>query len=252
MSYGDDYIESVLERHTYWPGPMVSFATNHVVARVKAWAGWNLNRVSFTGSVPKMTAIAGTTDVDIFVSMKCETPGTLRDLYESLYARATAEAWNPRRQNVSIRVTYLGVEIDLVPGRLQEGYTYYHSVWKRKQATWQQTAPELHVDKVKDSGRTKEIRATKVWRKNHNLDFPSFYLELTVMKALARRSFSELASNFLRVLEYISTQLTTDSIEDPSNTNNIVSDDLTLAEKRIVATQAKASREVPGWENTLW
>jgi hypothetical protein len=252
MSDSDNYIESVLEKHTYRPGLLTSIATDHVISRVKLWAGGNLNRVAFTGSVPKMTAIAGTTDVDIFVSMKCDTQGTLKDVYESLYSRASAEGWMPRRQNVSIRVTYLGVEIDLVPGRLQQGYTYYHSVWKRKQGTWQQTAPEIHVDKVKDSGRTKEIRACKVWRKNHDLDFPSFYLELTVMKALSGRSFSDLGTNFLHVLNYVAHQFITDSIEDPGNTNSVVSDDLTLAEKKVVAAQAKLSFDAPGWSNTLW
>lgn len=253
MSDSDNYIESVLAKHTYVPGVLVPYATEQVlIPKLQAWAGSHLNRISFTGSLPKTTPISGTTDIDIFVSLKASTPLTLSDIYEQLYQKAASEGWSPRRQNVSIGISYLGVEVDLVPGRLQPGYTYYHWLWKRKQQTWQQTAPEIHIDKVKDSGRTKEIRAIKIWRKNHGLDFPSFYLELTVMKALSGCSFNNLASNFMRTLRYISTDLPTASVEDPANTNNMISDDLTQAEKKAIAAQAQASYDAPTWTQTLW
>jgi hypothetical protein len=170
MSESDAYIEAVLARHLYQPGSLVPYAIDAVIGKLKQWAGTNLNRIVFTGSVPKLTAVSGTTDVDIFVSLSENTPHTLEEIYDKLYDKASSEGWIPRRQNVSIRISYLGVGIDLVPGRLQPGYTYYHWLWKRKQQTWQQTAPEIHVDKVRDSGRTKEIRAVKIWRKNHALE----------------------------------------------------------------------------------
>jgi hypothetical protein len=252
MSNSDQYIETVLARHTYQPSFALSYAADHVIAKLNEWATTNLNRIAFTGSVPKTTAISGTTDLDIFVSLKADTPHSLKEIYDKLYDKANAEGWNPRRQNVSIGISHFGLEIDLVPGRLQSGYTYYHWLWKRKQETWQQTAPEIHVDKVKDSGRTREIRAVKIWRKNHGLDFPSFYLELTVMKALSGCTFTNLASNFLRALNYIATEFPTAAIEDPANTNNMISDDLTQAEKKTIAAQAKASHDAPGWSQTLW
>jgi hypothetical protein len=252
MSESDLYIETILARHAYQPSFLVSYAADHVITKLKEWAGINLNRIAFTGSVPKTTAISGTTDLDMFVSLKDDTPRTLKEIYEKLYDKANTEGWTPRRQNVSIGISYLGIDIDLVPGRLQPGFTYYHWLWKWKQETWQQTAPEIHIDKVKDSGRTKEIRAVKIWRKNHGLDFPSFYLELAVMKALSGCSFTNLASNFLRALNYIATDFQTAAVEDPANTNNMISDDLTQAEKKKIAVQAKASYDAPGWSQTLW
>ena len=252
MSESDAYFEVVLARHVYQPNSLVSYAAEQVIGELKDWAGTNLNRIAFIGSVPKATAISGTTDLDVFVSLKENTPHSLREIYEKLYNKATAQGWNPRRQSVSIGISVLGVQFDLVPGRLQPGYTYFHSLWKRKEETWQQTAPEIHVDKVKDSGRTKEIRALKIWRKNHGLDFPSFYLELTVMKALSGYPFTSIASNFLRALDYIAIDFPTATFEDPANTNNMISDDLTQAEKKTIAGQAKASYDTPGWSQTIW
>ncbi len=157
----------------------------------------------------------------------------------------------PRQRNVSVGINFLGAKIDLVPGRLQQGVAYYHSLWKRKTGTWTQTAPAIHINKVRNSGRTREIRAIKVWRKNHNLDFPSFYLELTVLDALSGCGWN-LAGNVQRALAYIAENLTTARVEDPANTNNVISEDLTYSEKLSVARQAQLSHEERNWVYTIW
>jgi hypothetical protein len=229
----DAYIEMVLARHVYQPPPLVQFVTNLITSGISQWAGNNLLDISFVGSVAKRTAISGTTDLDLFISLHEETPHTLQDIYERLVRKAQAQTWIPGTQNVSVGINFLGAKKDLVPGRRQPGFTYYHWLWKRKQGTRQQTAPTIHIRDVRDSGRTREIRAIKIWRKNHGLDFPSFYLELTVMKALSGCGYN-LADNVQRALGYIADNLPTAAVEDPANTNNTISDDLTLSEKRVI------------------
>ena len=142
------------------------------------------------------------------------------------------------------------MKIDLVPGRVQSGYQNWHSLWKHKASTWTQTNVSLHIDRVRDSGRTREIRAIKIWRQNHGLDFPSFYLELTVLDALYRLG-SNLAQNVQHVLNYLAEDFVGAVVMDPANTNNTISDDLTLVEKWAIATQAKTSLTAP-WDQTLW
>jgi hypothetical protein len=46
--------------------------------------------------------------------------------------------------------------------------------------------------------------------------------------------------------------MTSARIEDPANTNNILSDDLTDAEKRAVAAAARASLSKQRWEEVIW
>ena len=89
--------------------------------------------------------------------------------------------------------------MDLVPGKLQQGSTTYHSLWRRKAQTWTQTNIGLHVSTVRNSGRVNEIRLMKIWRQCHGLDFPSFYLELAVIRALAGCQ-NNLESNVQRAL----------------------------------------------------
>lgn len=96
-----------------------------------------------------------------------------------------------------------------------------------------------------------EIRLMKIWRQCHGLDFPSFYLEIMVIRALAGCQ-NNLESNVQRALKYINENLETACVIDPSNTNNIISDDLTQAEKKAIAVQAGRSHDTPSWGGTLW
>jgi hypothetical protein len=72
------------------------------------------------------------------------------------------------------------------------------------------------------------------------------------MKALSGCSYFNLASNVQRALGYIADNLTTAAVEDPANTNNMISDDLTLVEKQKIAAQARASHDQTSWRLTLW
>ena len=201
---GDEYIELVLARHEYKLNLFTALARGHVVQELEKWANGNQNRIIPIGSVAKGTAISGTTDIDLFIALKTTTPHNLQDIYERLFRWSQVAGWNPRRQNVSIGIQFAGIKMDLVPGKLQETMVYYHSLWKNKQQTWTQSAPEIHIDQVVESNRQREIRAIKVWRKNHGLDFPSFYLELAVIRALSGMT-NRLANNVHRAMGWIAT-----------------------------------------------
>jgi hypothetical protein len=249
---GDEYIQQVLANYaaSYGPASPAIQAANAVAPTLTRWAGDQLAQLLASGSYAKRTAIAGGTDIDIFISLKPAAP-TLQEIYKSLAQLAKDQGWAPRAQNVSIGIACNGIKIDLVPGRQQQGYKNYHSLWRRKAGTWTQTNIALHIDRVRDSGRTDEIRALKIWPRNHNLDFPSFYLELTVLDALSGCG-PNLANNVQRVLNYIAENLETAVVEDPANTNNCISDDLTQAEKKAIAAQARASHNARTWGETLW
>lgn len=250
----DEYVESILARYAVPRGPMSQAERlgAAVAGPLRAWAGQQLSSLEYSGSYAKQTGVRGVSDVDLFISLKSDTTGTLGEIYESLYALAGENGWSPRRQNVSIGISVNGVRADLVPGRIQAGYRNYHSLYARKQATWKQTNVAMHIDKVTGSGRVREIRAIKVWRMLHGLEFPSLYLEMFTISALSGRSTSTLAANVLYVLQELGSSLTTTRIIDPANTNNVISDDLSLAEKKLVASQATQSASEPSWGGIIW
>jgi len=53
-------------------------------------------------------------------------------------------------------------------------------------------------------------------------------------------------------VSYIGDNLPTKRIVDPANTNNVISDDLSAAEKSAVAAQAKTSAGKQYWKDIIW
>ena len=251
---GDEYVESILRKYAVLTGPYskAEQTANAIAPSIRSWADRYLTSLTFSGSYAKGTAISIATDIDLFISLSSTTPGTLADIYENLYKWALTQGWGPQRQNVSIGISYNGAKIDLVPARLQAGYQNYHSLYTFKRKSWTQTNVSLHIDTVSRSSRTKEIQAIKIWRTLNSLDFPSLNLELFVIDALKGKPTNQLATNVLHGLNTIASSLPFSRIVDPANTNNTVSDDLTIAEKFKIYAQAKASASKPNWGQIIW
>jgi len=250
----DQYVEIVLAKYAVPRGPQspAEQLGTAVAAPLRTWAGQQLNELRYSGSYAKETGVRGISDVDVFICLKSDTSDTLKEIYEKLFSLAQTNGWSPRRQNVSVGVSVSGTRGDLVPGKVQAGQQNYHSLYLRKRDSWTQTNVALHVDTVHNSGRLKEIRAVKIWRMLNNLDFPSLYLELFTIQSLSGRSRSTLAENVLHALRAIGTSLTSTRVEDPANTNNILSDDLTQAEKQRIATLAAQSAREQSWGRIIW
>ncbi len=250
----DEYVLSVIARYLppIGPGSAAYIAGQNLYPIIQQWAGQNLLGVTYSGSYAKGTAIRGGTDVDLFISLKHDTPENLRDIYIKLGTFLAGKGLPPRQQNVSVGITFSGVTVDLVPGKKQSGNTTDHSLYRRKANTWTQTNVATHTSLIQNSGRLAEIRALKIWRQLHGLEFPSFYLELTVLRALSGQPKGQLAANVLKVLQCLATTFETARVVDPANSANIISDDLTAAEKKRIAVQASNSLKKPYWTQIIW
>jgi predicted nucleotidyltransferase len=202
------------------------------------WAGGRLFALFPSGSFAKGTANRSGTDIDIFISLSHETTETLRDIYSKLHDRMTELGYSPTKQNVSINIKVGSYDVDLVPGKRHDAFSSDHSLYRRKADTWQQTNVLKHIQVVRESHRLNECRILKLWRKQKRLEFPSFYVELTVIEAL-RGSGATLSENVRKSLEYMRDRFTSARVVDPANTNNIISDDLTIAEKTAVKNAAE-------------
>ncbi len=77
-------------------------------------------------------------------------------------------------------------------------------------------------------------------------------MELAVIDCLGGRSYSDLSGNFWEVLRFFRDDFPTKRYLDPSNTNNVISDDLTLIEKRKIQATVNISRAKKTWEEIVW
>ncbi len=251
----DEYLQSLLTKYrvTTGQGSPAYNAGNAVYPIIQKWADTQLREVRFSGSNAKGTAIHGRTDVDLFISLKSDTRQTLKELFDMLFNRMRNNGYpGAQKQNVSIHINHNGIDIDLVPavhyGDSSEDHWLYVNKANRERT---KTNVNTHIELVRNSGRVQEIILAKIWRKNHGLDFPSFYLELAVIEALKYKR-SGIADHFLAVLDYLSNGFSSARFVDPANTANIISDDLTDAEKRAIALKAGESRRQQSWGSIVW
>lgn len=248
----DEYLKIIISNKRANTITIDDYRLTDVKSTLNNWAGQQLSSLKQSGSSAKGTALKGIADFDIFISLKSDTTETLKEIFDKLETTIKSAGWTTRRQNVSIGITHNSLKIDLVPGKVQSGYQNYHSIYSSKKNTWMQTNVDLHITKVRNSNRTNEILLTKIWRHIHNIDFPSIYLELTVLDALYNKSTTNLASNFLTVLTYLKDNFIDSTVIDPANTNNKISDMLYKYEKEAIATQAKISLNKSNWEEIIW
>lgn len=244
----DEYLQNILAREavdTSNTSPVRGVQTVlHPI--INEWAGTQLRTVHPSGSFAKGTANRSGTDIDLFISLKSDTTNSLKELYYSLFNRMQAKGYSPKQQNVSINVRVGGYDVDLVPAKHQGQNSEDHSLYRRRADTWSQTNVVKHIATVQNAGRISESRALKLWRNQKQLDFPSFYLELTVNNALAGAR-GTLSQNVWTALEYLRDRFQNARVVDPANTNNIISDDLSAVDKKKIADVAGETLRAGNW-----
>ena len=223
-----------------------------LVRRIHTWGGNRIHGIKRSGSFAKGTAVRGGTDLDLFVSLNWSKQRSLKDMYESLYVALQDMQMRPSRQNVSIGLVVRSLKVDVVPGRRHSGNSGDHSLYKHLTDTWTKTNIDRHIRVVKRSGLQKEICALKIWRRLHNLEYPSIYLELSTIEAMRRRRRQGLSKNLVAILDWIGSNIGSVNIVDPANTANIISDDLRASGKSDIAARARWSLAQNYWENVIW
>ncbi len=249
----DQYLQGILEREsvdTALSSPVRSVQTR-LGPIIQEWAGDKLVSVSPSGSFAKGTAIKSGTDIDLFISLSAQTPGTLKEIYNNLFNRMNERGYAPKIQNVSVKVRVDGYEVDLVPAKRQDSYTDNHSLYRRRADTWTKTNVTRHITYVSQFGRANEIRIVKVWRNQKGVDFPSFFLELSVIGALAAQYGGTLSGNLRKVFQYFRDSFPNACLTDPANINNVISDDLTAAEKANVKASAITALGAKDWSEIV-
>jgi hypothetical protein len=221
-----------------------------IAPTIQKWAGNQLLNIAPSGSFAKGTAVRSGTDIDLFISLSETTTSTLKEIYESLFSTLGSVGLLPKRQNVSINVHINGYDVDLVPAKRQTPMSLDHSLYRRRADSWTKTNIATHVNHVRAANKLQESRVLKLWRNQKSIDFPSFYLELSVIAALFNQ-YGSVSENVWKVFQYLSTNFVSARIVDPANSNNVISDDLTVAEKEKVRQAAVKALSASTWQEIV-
>jgi len=244
-----DYLRAILQREAVDTG--VNASLRQLEAEVQGlcegWAGRYLLEVYPAGAFEKGTANQSGICIDFVVSLSPQTPFLTKQIYESLYAHFQRNGYEPERRPVSIGLRVDGMNVDIVPAKRESLNNDVHEIFSTRRLTPMKTNLSHHVLDVIESGRREEIRVLKLWRDQHDLDFPSFYLELSTIAALRRRPLGELADNVWAALGYFEQLFVGRAILDPANANNVVSGEMAMGEKMTVGSAATATRRTRSW-----
>jgi hypothetical protein len=183
-----------------------------------------LESVKLAGSHAKGTDLRDS-DIDLFLSYSPNTPAPLSAIQTSL-----ADHFHGQVRNVSVRIAYKGLTVDLVPSQ-------NNFLWQARFNTSLKTDIDKQIRYVRNSGLIDEILALKIWRRRHALRFPSFLMELATIHARPK--------DFRALLHFLATDFPTTRLLDPANSENVVSDLLTEVEKLRIARRAEISLGAP-------
>lgn len=73
-----------------------------------------------------------------------------------------------------------------------------------------------------------------------------------MLKALESEPYGQISQNVLTALRYIANRLEKTAVRDPANEDNIVSNDLSSAEKTVIARAARDGICDENWKKILW
>jgi hypothetical protein len=251
VSTVEEYAASVVEKYRVVPdaGSGAHRAAEKVMPLLKQWGKQHLLGITLSGAYAKNTAITLGSQADVLVTLSAVSGMEMKSVFWSLFEFLTDHDLRPSTRNVSIQLESKGMGVDVVPA-CREGSGV--ALFNKRTGGTVVTDVAQHVHLVANSGRQQEICAVKIWRERNELDFPSLYLEMTVLRALEGERFGQLADNVLVVLRYLANRFEKAAVRDPANGENFLSADLSAAEKKEIAKAARDALYGENWKRIVW
>jgi hypothetical protein len=249
----EQYAASIVEKYHIAadPGSAPHRAVDEIIPLLKEWAKQYLLGITLSGAYAKNTAITLTSHADVLITLSPVPDMEMRDIYWNLFEFLTQQNLKPDTRDVSIHLPTHGFWVDLIPAYRDHGI-YGNILFNKKTSAPVHTDVAKHIHLVANSGRQQEISALKIWRERKRLDFPSLYLELTVLRALEGEPFGQLAENILSVFRYLSHHFERAAVLDPANLKNIVSSDLSEEGKQAITAAARGALYDENWKKIIW
>ncbi|MFA4974269.1 MAG: hypothetical protein WC683_16805 [bacterium] len=272
-SLGSDGIRRRLARARPQPDPQITSYLEHLlvkyalrpqdeeaIRRARAqyeglllggWEGGN-PRIRYAGSVAKGTAIRVSYDLDMVLYFPAESAMSISECYEAVERRLRSARRRPKRRNVALRVQHPGFHVDIVPGKTLKSDSRYANLYVSGARTTRQTSIEQHVAHVREGGLRDVLQILKLWRVRHKVPIGSFAIELATAEALRGYQDPKLDRRVMRVLEFLRDDFQSARLLDPANSNNIISDLVSLHNKRRVAEIAARGCSEDFWKHVVW
>jgi len=248
----DQYAAAIVEKHRVVAdsGSPSHRAADAVIPLLKQWGKQYLLGITLSGAYAKNTAVALSSHVDMLIALKRVPNMEMKAVFWNFFEFLSDHGLRPHTKTVSMQVESEKMKVDLIPA-CREGSSR-NLLFNKKADAPVETDVAQHIHLIANSGRQQEICAFKIWRERHSLDFPSMYLELTVLRALEGQRFGQVAENVLTVLRFLGSRFEQVTVLDPANGKNILSDDLSPSAKQAIAKAARDALYDENWKKIIW
>jgi hypothetical protein len=253
MPTTDQYAASIVDKYRviHDTGSPAHHAADDLIPTLKQWGKQYILGITLTGAYAKNTAISLSAHVDLLVALSAVPGMDMKKVFWSLFEFLIEQDLRPRMRNVCVELERKGVRIHVIPAYRDAG-TAGNVLFNKQSGSVIHTDVAQHVHLVANSGRQQEICALKIWRERNGLEFPSLYIDLTVLQGLGGERFGQLGDNIVTLFNYLSHRFEKMVIRDPANNDNIVSDILSANEKKAIAKAARMTLEDENWKKILW
>ena len=204
--------------------------------------------IKYAGSREKGTMIRDNYDLDIVCYFPNTDTRTLKEIRDAVSLHLGKNYMMEDKTSAERILNLKGstapstYHIDVVPGRFIADTNDVFIYLADGDKDYLKTNLKTHIETIADSGCVPVIRLAKIWAHRNKLEIKTFVLELFVVDALkGSRTKDDLKVSFLKVMEEMKNRFTTAMIEDPANTNNVVSRLVPPSSKIIVARAAETA-----------
>ena len=206
-------------------------------------------RFYYAGSYGKKTMIRASFDLDIVIYFPPTETSTLKTIYSFVHQTLIDSDYKVHPKTVSLQLPYEGgFHIDVVPGRAQDNTYQYATLYKNGENSTMQTSIKIHIDSVRDSRDI--IKLMKLWRVCHSLEWKTFALEQTVVRALKGQRKNDYERCLIKVFEFFQDNILTIRLVDPANSNNVIEMSQQIRESvQQAAINAIAAKY---WSEVVW
>lgn len=211
------------------------------------------------GSYGKKTMIREAFDLDLVIYFPHTDSRSLKDMYSSVYDSLDRAGYKMKPKLVALTLLQppknpfpKDFHVDVVTGKALDDDFDYANIYEIPNACPRRTSLKMHIDNVREVRDV--IKLMKLWKRRQSLDWQTFALEHTVVRALKNQNTTDLGQCLEKVLVYIKSSVPNQlRLIDPANSNNPI--EIPAQKRRQIGQAADLSfkaLKTDDWKSIVW
>jgi hypothetical protein len=193
------------------------------------------------GSVAKKIAVRKKLDLDILIVFPGGNGIGPKQVYLDTLDFLKVEGLRPSQGDAAIQCTYKKMKIDIVPAQWIDDT--FMNIWRSRMKKKKRTSIDLQKKLIDDLGARNLFKLIKLWKISKKLIGPSFLYEIFTLRAIDAMDekiweTGSLTYKLYEIFDYIHKTILKINLDDPTNSNNRISDLWDIKERNRVKSAA--------------